>query len=187
MVVRGSFHLFRVLVFSDLYLMFRISNALFVISVNCISALYFFSSSFWVCSPQIGWEPIQKVQMLEKIVMYTYTCFDNSTQPWVAFCWNEVAIQSKVFNLGGIRHILPGLWYCNRYAWCNASLFSSSHSDLSDIRFCRTWSFFSCVVEIPCLAFHIAFSWHSLSWTLILTAADLLLSCRLSSPQVSYI
>ena len=57
---RGSFHLFRVLVFSDLYLMLRISNALFVISVNCISALYFFSSSFWVCSPQICWETIAK-------------------------------------------------------------------------------------------------------------------------------
>ena len=56
----------------------------------------FFPYSFWVCSPQIGWEHIQKVQILEKIVMYTYTCIDNSTQPWVAFLWNKVAIQSSV-------------------------------------------------------------------------------------------
>ena len=45
MVVRGSFQLLRVFVPSDLYLMFRISSVLFIISMNCISALCF--SSFF--------------------------------------------------------------------------------------------------------------------------------------------
>ena len=45
---------FRVFVPSDLYLMFRISNVLLIISMNCNSALCFSSLQFGQHSPQIG-------------------------------------------------------------------------------------------------------------------------------------
>ena len=46
-VVRGSFHLFRVLVLSDPYLVFRISRVLFISSMDYISALYLLSFRSW--------------------------------------------------------------------------------------------------------------------------------------------
>ena len=90
-------------------------------------------------------EYLHKVQMYmhEKISIYRPTCtwFDKSTQPLLAFHWNEVAIQSKVSNQSSVGDISPRLSYCNHYALCNVSLSFRSLSNLRVIKFWRTCSF----------------------------------------------
>ena len=132
-------------------------------------------------------ENLYSVQLREKVSIYTCAYFDNFTQPWLEFCWKKVAIQSKVSNLGGTGHNLPRLSYCNHYVLCNVLLSSSCLGNLGVIKSWEMWSFLPAQCRCPVWLFTLSFSGHSLSWNLILTAADLLLSCRLSFPQVSYL
>ena len=138
-VVRGSFHLFRVFVPSDRYLVFRMSNVLFFISTNCIGAL--FSSAFFIWS---AFATDLQIYMHKKF-KYRGLHVHGLTSPHnpelhsvESFDWmDKVAIQSKVSDLGSIDDILPIFSYCNHYVLPPFSCLSN----LWVIKFWRACSF----------------------------------------------
>ena len=101
----------------------------------------FLLTCIWCSGYRINLHKVQ-MYMHEKISVYRPTCtwFDKSTQPLLAFHWNEVAIQSKVSNQSSVGDISPRLSYCNHYTLCNVSLSFRSLSNLRVIKFWRTCS-----------------------------------------------